>query len=138
MDHDFFSFAILFIIPIIAVIGGITMGIIRTLGQQRMAELARRERIAAIERGVDPDKLPPLAGVEGYEDHSYGGYGNGRLRRAHGLMIGGLITVAAGVGMMILFYSIEPEKQHYVIGTIPVLVGLALLLSSFVVWPRKK
>ena len=137
MDHDFFSFAILFIIPIIAVIGGITMGIIRTLGQQRMAELARRERIAAIERGVDPDKLPPLAG-EGYEDQSYGGYGNGRLRRAHGLMIGGLITVAAGIGMMILFYSIEPEKQHYVIGTIPVLVGLALLLSSFVVWPRKK
>ncbi|HET7427043.1 MAG TPA: hypothetical protein VFJ50_08380 [Gemmatimonadales bacterium] len=138
MSHDFFSFAILFIIPIIAVIGGITMGIIRTLGQQRMAELARRERIAAIERGVDPDKLPPLAGVEGYEDQSYGGYGNGRLRRAHGLMIGGLITVAAGIGMMILFYSIEPEKQHYVIGTIPVLVGLALLLSSYVVWPRKK
>lgn len=135
MSHDFFSFAILFIIPIIAVTGGITMGIIRTLGQQRMAELARRERIAAIERGVDPDKLPSLVGVEGYEDQSYG---NGRLRRAHGLMIGGLITVAAGIGMMILFNTIEPQKQYYTIGMIPVLVGLALLVSSRIIWPRRR
>lgn len=134
MSHDFFSFALLFIIPIIAVIGGITMGIIRTVGNQRMAELARRERIAAIERGVDPDKLPPVVGVEGYEDT---GYGNGRLRRAHGLMIGGFITIAAGIGLSILFFAMEPHEKHFVIGLFPILVGAALLLSSRVIWPRK-
>jgi hypothetical protein len=134
MSHDFFSFALLFIIPIIAVVGGITMGIIRTVGNQRMAELARRERIAAIERGVDPDKLPPLVGVEGYEEQ---GYGNGRLRRAHGLMIGGFITVAAGIGLSILFYAMEPHEKHFVIGLFPMLVGAALLLSSRVIWPKK-
>lgn len=134
MSHDFFSFALLFIIPIIAVVGGITMGIIRTVGNQRMAELARRERIAAIERGVDPDKLPPVVGVEGYEDT---GYGNGRLRRAHGLMIGGFITIAAGIGLSILFYAMEPHEKHFVIGLFPILVGAALLLSSRVIWPKK-
>lgn len=51
-----------FAIPIIAIIGGITLAIIRTTGQQRLAELERRERIAAIERGVDPSKLPPMVG----------------------------------------------------------------------------
>lgn len=134
MSHDFFSFALLFIIPIIAVVGGITMGIIRTVGNQRMAELARRERIAAIERGVDPEKLPPVVGVEGYEDT---GYGNGRLRRAHGLMIGGFITIAAGIGLSILFYAMEPHEKHFVIGLFPILVGAALLLSSRVIWPKK-
>lgn len=134
MDHDFFSFAILFIIPIIAVIGGITMGIIRTVGQQRMAELARRERIAAIERGVDPEKLPPLAVAEGYDEY---GYGNGRLRRAHGLMIGGLVLIAAGIGIVVLLLAVEPKKSHYILGLLPMLVGVALLVSSRVIWPRK-
>lgn len=135
MSHDFFSFALLFIIPIIAVVGGMTMGIIRTIGNQRMAELARRERIAAIERGVDPDKLPPVVGVEGYEDT---GYGNGRLRRAHGLMIGGFITIAAGIGLSILFYAMEPHERHFVIGFFPMLIGAALLLSSRLIWPKKQ
>jgi hypothetical protein len=136
MGHDFFSFALLFIIPIIAVVGGMTMGIIRTLGNQRLAELARRERIAAIERGVDPDKLPPVVAAEGYEDTGYGN-GNGRLRRAHGLMIGGFITIAAGIGLSILFYAMEPHEKHFVIGFFPMLIGGALLLSSRIVWPRK-
>src|SRR5258705_4844462 len=47
-------------IPIVAIVGGITAGIVRTLGRQRLVELAQRERIAAIERGIDPTKLPPL------------------------------------------------------------------------------
>lgn len=135
MSHDFFSFALLFIIPIIAVVGGMTMGIIRTIGNQRMAELARRERIAAIERGVDPDKLPPVVGVEGYDDT---GYGNGRLRRAHGLMIGGFIMIAAGIGLSILFYAMEPHERHFVIGFFPMLIGAALLLSSRLIWPKKQ
>jgi len=134
MTHDFFSFSFLFLIPVVAIVGGITMGIIRTLGQQRMAELARRERIAAIERGMDPDKLPPAPSPEAYEEY---GYGNGRLRRAHGLMIGGAILVAVGIGMGVVLLSVEPEKRHYLIGLVPVLVGGALLFSSRVIWPQK-
>ena len=57
---EFFVPFLVFAIPIIAIVGGITAGIVRTLGRQRLIELAQRERIAAIERGVDPSKLPPL------------------------------------------------------------------------------
>jgi len=129
---DAFSFFFLMAIPIIVIIGAITMGIIRIVGQQRLAELARRERIAAIERGIDPDKLPALAS-EGYEDNGYVG---GRLRRAHGLMIGGLIAVAVGLGLSVLLVSVEPEKRHFLIGLLPMLVGIALLISSRVIWPK--
>jgi len=135
MDGDFLKHAFIFAIPIIAIVGGITMGIIRTLGEQRMAELARRERIAAIERGVDPERLPPIADPNGRDEYAQG---SGRLRRAHGLMIGGSILVAIGIATFALLASIEPDKSHKLLGLLPLLTGCALLASSAVIWPRKK
>src|SRR5689334_14916394 len=111
-NDDVFKMAFVFAIPIIAIIGGITMGIIRTMGEQRLAELARRERIAAIERGIDPDKLPPMPTPDGYNHDSYPGYGNGRLRRAHGLMIAGAILIAVGIALYALIAAEEPDKSH--------------------------
>ena len=51
-------------------------------------------------------------------------------------MIGGLILIACGLGLSIMVYTIEPEKSHWVVGLIPMLVGGALLGSSAIVWPR--
>jgi hypothetical protein len=51
------SFAVLSI-PIVAVIGGVVTWIVKLICRQRLDELARRERIAAIERGFDPAQLP--------------------------------------------------------------------------------
>src|SRR5207248_4823258 len=56
LDGETFLPFLIFSIPIVAIVGGITAGIVRTLGNQRLMELAQRERIAAIERGVDPSK----------------------------------------------------------------------------------
>ena len=124
MPHEFINFVAVGI-PFLAIVGGILMAIVRMRGEQKMAELARRERIAAIERGVDLDKLPPVAAPD-----SYGSYdqGNGRLRRAHGLLIGGAVLVAVGLGLAVLFFAVEPEKRHYVIGVLPFMVGLALIV----------
>ena len=123
-----------FMIPIVAIIGGITLAIIRVTGQQRLAELERRERIAAIERGVDPAKLPPPSSPYSNENgHSYA-YGS-RTRRAHGLLIGGLIVVAVGISMMVGFRLAEPQEPHWAIGTMPFLVGIALLIAAKVIWP---
>jgi uncharacterized protein DUF6249 len=133
MGDHFISFLAIGI-PFLAIVGGIAMGIVRILGEQRMAELSRRERIAAIERGVDPDKLPPLSVSDGYGNY---GPGNGRLRRAHGLMIAGSILIAVGIGLSVLLGSVEPEKSHWLVGLLPFLTGCALIFSSWVVWPRK-
>lgn len=121
------------VIPIVAIVGGITLAIVRVRAQARLEELARRERIAAIERGADPEKLPPLPTPAGESSYSLG---YSRLRRAHGLMTGGLILVACGIGLAILIYATEPDKNHWVVGLLPMLIGVALLGSSMVVWPR--
>lgn len=133
---DFDSPVVYFVIPVVAIIGGITMGIVRIVGQQRLEELARKERIAAIERGLDPDKLPPAGGSGGaYLDY---GIGNGRLRRAHGLMIAGLVLIATGIAIGLLVGSQEPEKRQWTVGLLPGLIGVALVLSSRIVWPKPK
>ena len=134
MNEDMLTSLLIFTVPIIALIGGLVMGILRIVGRQRLAELARRERIAAIERGLDPDKLPAL-GVDAYDED---GAGNGRLRRAHGLIISGAVLLAVGIALILLLRSVEPEKSHWMLGLLPFLVGTALIGSAALVWPRKR
>jgi uncharacterized protein DUF6249 len=125
-------------IPIVAIIGGITAGIIRTLGRQRLIELAQRERIAAIERGVDPAKLTPLP-VSALDDEPEGlimSQFERDRRRAQGLLIGGVVTLAVGLGLMLFLNIMEDHGNAWAVGIIPTAIGVALLLSSFLVRPR--
>ena len=126
-------------IPIIAIIGGITAGIIRTLGRQRMVELAQRERIAAIERGVDPAKLAPLpvAALDEEAEHwTMSQYDRDR-KLAQGLLIGGVVTTAAGLGIMAFLNIMSGSDNAWAVGIIPATVGVALLISSFLVRPKR-
>jgi hypothetical protein len=123
-------------IPIVAIIGGITAGIVNTLGQQRLIELAQRERIAAIEKGIDPSKLPPLPVPTGHNDLAamYLSPRQATLRRAQGLLIGGLVTLAVGIGLGIMLYVLPGgEERVWSVGLIPGLVGIALVVSSVIV-----
>ncbi len=132
-DNDLVFGFLVFTIPIVAIVGGITAGIVRTLGQQRLAELAARERLAAIERGIDPSKLPPPPSLGG--DSPYATSYDPR-HRAQGLMIGGLVTVAVGIGLGILIWANHEEGGGWAVGLLPGLVGVALLLSAWIVWPK--
>ncbi len=133
MDKFFALFAMA--VPIVAIVGGISVAIVRIITQARLEELARRERIAAIEHGADPTKLPPLGPLT---QEVYSTYQDHRLRRAHGLLISGVILVAVGMGLAIFVASVEPDKNHWVIGLLPLSVGAALLLCSRIIWPQEK
>ncbi len=126
-----------FSIPIVAIVGGITVTVVKAIGRQRLMELAQQERIAALQRGVDVSKLPPLPSVAMDEDDLLGLSGPERdRRRAQGLMIGGIITLAAGVGIGTFLSLIEPGDNKWAVGIIPGAVGLALLLSAWIVSPK--
>lgn len=122
-------------VPIIAIIGGIVSGIMKTAGRQRLLELAQRERIAAIERGIDVSKLPPLQTLADDNESAVYGYGQA-LKRSHSLLIGGLITLAVGAGLGTVAGTLEPDKHVWVVGLVPAAIGFALLLSAWLVRPR--
>ena len=138
MSEDVVVPLMIFSIPIIAICGGIIAGVVRSFGQQRMLELAQKERIAAIERGIDPNKLPPLPQfANDFGPITYTPY-EAAKRRAQGLTIGGLVVLFGGLGISVFFLAtrIEWDKNLWAIGLIPVFVGAALLLSAWIVWPR--
>ena len=154
-------------IPIVAIVGGITAAIFRTVGQQKVAEWAMKERIAAIEKGIDPATLPPLpvvgdpaelamreriAAIEKGIDPatlpplpSVGDPGELRdgartpreraLELAQGLHIAAAITFTAGVGLALMLAALThgEYKPYWVIGVLPMCVGLGLWLSARVV-----
>jgi hypothetical protein len=135
-DPDFVVPVLIFSIPIFAIIGGITAGIVRMTSQQRLLELAQKERIAAIERGIDPAKLPSFpAMAQEMGGIAFSPY-QAAKRRAQGLLIGGMVLVFGGVGVLVFLRIMEEDGRAWAVGLIPMFVGVALLLSAFLVWPR--
>lgn len=135
-DPDFVVPFLIFTIPIIAVIGGFTSGIIRMMGRQRLIELAQQERIAAIQRGVDPAQLPPLHPELFGDSSPFSPYESER-RRHQGLLVGGIVTLFAGIGVAVFLWFLRPDGERFMwaVGIIPITVGLGLLLSAFITRP---
>jgi hypothetical protein len=124
----------IFAIPVVAIIGGITAGILKTRGQQRILELAHRERIAAIEKGIDPAKLPPLPPFPPPPDLSalFLTPRQADLKQAQGFLLTGLILVAIGLGLSTMLVILETQKA-WASGLIPIFLGVALLVCAAIV-----
>jgi len=127
------------VLPIIAIVGGIVAGIMKQTGRQRLVELAQQERIAAIQRGIDPSQLPPLP-LEALGDAGtlLSGY-KSDLKRAQGFLIAGVIILFSGIGISAFLLILEEtrEERVWAVGLIPALVGIALLISARLIWPRE-
>jgi hypothetical protein len=130
---------LIFGIPIIAIVGGITSAIVKTVTDARIVENAQRERIAAIQAGIDPSRLPPVPALGGgvptamaVDPEALGRH------RAQGLLIGGIITLLGGVGLLCFFYFFFGEDGNlWAIAILPMFIGVALLISALIVKPRK-
>jgi hypothetical protein len=57
--------------------------------------------------------------------------------RREGMKLGGLITAAVGVGVMVLLHGILRDEPFYLSGLIPLLIGLSLLLYVFWLAPKE-
>jgi hypothetical protein len=63
-----------------------------------------------------------------------------KSRRTEGQKLGGLITLAVGIGMFIFLKAImsanHESEPAYLIGLIPVLIGASLLVYAYVLAPK--
>jgi hypothetical protein len=58
--------------------------------------------------------------------------------RLEGMKIGGLVTAAVGIGVMVLLRGIANTAEPvYLVGVIPFLIGLALLTYVFFLAPKQ-
>jgi uncharacterized membrane protein len=57
-------------------------------------------------------------------------------RRIEGLKLGGLVTTVTGVGVMVFLYFLDPVEAVYLVGLIPLLIGIVLTVYGFFIAPR--
>ncbi len=58
-------------------------------------------------------------------------------RSLEGIKLGGLVTSAVGIGVMVLLYGIEHNEPLYLAGLIPLLIGVAMLIYVFLLAPKE-
>ena len=58
-------------------------------------------------------------------------------KRVEGMKLGGLITGAVGIGLIVMLRGLEHEEPAYLVGVIPLLVGAALMAYAFVFAPKE-
>jgi hypothetical protein len=122
-----------FLIPIAAIVGGITVAIVSTISKGRIRELEIRERIAMIERGMVP---PPEADPAGFERS---------LRSVEGMQYrhsgprhrsAGVIVMSIGFGLMLLISLTSGSVDIGVgVGGFLVILGLGFFLVSLMAGP---
>jgi hypothetical protein len=59
------------------------------------------------------------------------------LGRRNGQKLGGLITFAVGLGLMLFLHAVNRGEPAYWVGAIPLLIGLALLVYAFAMAPAE-
>jgi hypothetical protein len=116
-----------FLIPIVAIIGGISVAIVNSIGKARVRELEIRERIAMIERGIVPS---PEVDPNGFErrmhamDRIQHRYAGSKFRA------GGIMVMSVGFGLMTLLWFVGAPSEGIGVGGFLVIIGLGLLVNS--------
>jgi len=110
-------------IPIIAIFMSLLIPIVYVLVDYRrrrdLVEANHKERMAAIERGIEPPALP----------ESF--YQATKPPRRSGYLLAGLIWLFVGIGLFVALGAVAGEDVRF-FGLIPAGVGLAFLIYYFV------
>ena len=110
-------------IPIVAIVMGVGIGMLTVFLDYRkkreMFALHHKERLAAIEKGMDVPPLPP----EFFQDPRR------RPRSQSDYLRRGLIMLLLGVAITIALYSAAPHD--YLWGLLPIAIGVANLLYFY-------
>jgi hypothetical protein len=117
----------MFMIPIVAIIGGCTVAIVATIARARVREAEIRERIAMIERGLMPSPEVDPAGFDraiGRRNRLNGRPPDpGKKRRLS------IIVMGVGFGLMVMFWM-TGESDGPAVGAFIAIVGFAFFISS--------
>jgi hypothetical protein len=133
-DEDIVVPFLVFAIPIVAIAGGILAGIIRSVSAHRLMEVAVRERMALVARGVDPARIPGLPGGASAAFFPLRSFSEHSRFRAQGLLVGGLVTLLGGIALGAFLGLTESwESREWTAALVPISIGIALLASSLIV-----
>jgi hypothetical protein len=124
-------------IPIVAIIGGITLAIVKSVSWARVRELEVRERIAMIEKGLIP---PPETDPRGFDramgaadfhrDRFEERYERWSSRSPERHRRAGVTLMGVGFGLMLMLGMLAEGTIGLGVGGFLVLLGLAFFING--------
>lgn len=122
-----------FLIPIVGSIALFSFLAVTTWSDARRKEREAYYTTDALKKIAESSAEGAKSAVEYLKEQNK----NAALRRREGLRLGGLITAATGIGVMVFLRALNHDEPVYFVGLIPLLVGLALLVYGFVLAPKE-
>ena len=123
-----------FLIPIVG-----SIALFSFLAVTKWSDARRKEREAyytteALKKIAESSAEGAKSAVEYLKEQNR----NAARRRLEGLRLGGLISAAVGIGMMAFLRGMDHDEPAYLMGLIPLLIGLALAVYGFMLAPREE
>jgi Flp pilus assembly protein TadB len=135
MKFDF----ILFAIPIVALICVFTFVSIAAWSDARRKEREAYYRSETLKK-IAESGAGGQAALEYLREEERIADRRMERRAGEGRKLGGLVMVGVGAGLMLLLWGVTDSDARgvYLVGTIPFFIGVALLIYSYVLAPKKE
>jgi hypothetical protein len=134
-----------FLIPVVAMIS-----VFSWLSVAAWADARRREREAfykseTLKKAAEAQGPAATAAIEYFREQDRNAaqrhldkQRNSTLGRREGLKLGGLVNMAIGLGLGVFLHELlrNNNREIYLVGLIPLLIGVALLVYAYFLAPR--
>lgn len=116
-----------FLIPVVAIVAVFTFITVAVWAEERRKERESFYRSETYRRLLDSKGESSETVRELMQEEE------ARLMRSktEGRRLGGLITLAVGIGVMVFLYFLAPDEAIYLAGLIPLLIGLVLVIYGY-------
>ncbi len=116
-----------FLIPIVAIVGGLTFVTVAHWLDSQRKEREAYYKAETLRRVTEASGEGARAAVElMHQDERLK-----RLKAREGMKIGGLTNIGVGIGLLIFLHALMPGNGIYLCGMIPGLIGVGLLTYVF-------
>ena len=118
--------------PLFLFLGLGSIGFFSFLSVAIWAHARRREREAyykseRVKKIAEMEETGAVSAIELFREEEK----SAERRRGEGIKLGGLVSAAIGVGLMVFLRQLKPDRPDYLCGLLPLFIGLALLVYVY-------
>jgi hypothetical protein len=98
--------------------------------QKEREAFYRSETLRRYTESNQPDMLARFLAEEKAARHEM------RVQQRESLRLGGLVAMMGGFGFGVMMGGLAPQHRYYLLGLVPVLIGLAILIYVYLLAPK--